>query len=94
MNKYKKMISTCFTGLDKRDIDSISSISMKYEDRFPMVSNFRETIKEHLKDKGYSKKQIENFMDMYTSIYTVGFMTGAVVYSMTDDVFKDGLFNF
>ena len=94
MNKYKKMISVCFTELDKRDIDSISSISMKYEDRFPMVSNFRETIKEHLKDKEYSKKQIDDFMDMYTAIYTVGFMTGAVVYSMTDDVFKDGLFNF
>ena len=94
MSKYKKLSSTCFTGHDKRDIDSISSISMKYEDRFPMVSNFRETVKEHLKDKGYSKKQIDDFMDMYTAIYTVGFMTGAVVYSMTDDVFKDGLFNF
>ena len=94
MNKYKKMINACFTGLDKRDIDSISSISMKYEDRFPMVSNFRETIKEHLKDKEYSKKQVDDLMDMYTAIYTVGFMTGAVVYSMTDDVIKDGLFNF
>ena len=94
MNKYKKMISACFTGLDKRDIDSISSISMKYEDRFPMVSNFRETIKEHLKDKGYSKKQVDDLMDMYTAIYTVGFTTGAVVYSMTDDVAKNGLFNF
>lgn len=94
MNKYKKMINDCFTGLDKRDISSISSISMKYEDRFPMVSNFRETIKEHLKDKGYSKKQVDDLMDMYTAIYTVGFTTGAVVYSMTDDVIKDGLFNF
>lgn len=94
MSKYKKMISTCFTGLDKRDIDSISSISMKYEDRFPMVSNFRETIKEHLKGKGYSKEQIDDLMDMYTATYTVGFMTGTVVYSMTDDVFKDRLFNF
>ena len=94
MNKYKKMISVCFTELDKRDIDSISSISMKYEDRFPMVSNFRETIKEHLKDKEYSKKQIDDFMDMYTAIYTVGFMTGAVVYSMTDAMVKNGLFNF
>lgn len=94
MNKYKKMISACFTELDKRDIDSISSISMKYENRFPMVSNFRETIKEHLKDKGYSKKQVDDLMDIYTAIYTVGFVTGAVVYSMTDDVFKDGLFNF
>ena len=94
MNKYKKMINDCFTELDKRDIDSISSISMKYEDRFPMVSNFRETIKEHLKDKGYSKKQVDDLMDMYTAIYTVGFMTGAVVYSMTDDVAKNGLFKF
>lgn len=94
MSKYKKMISTCFTGLGKRDIDSISSISMKYEDRFPMVSNFRETIKEHLKDKGYSKKQVDDLMDMYTAIYTVGFMTGAIVYSMTDDMVKNGLFKF
>lgn len=94
MNKYKKMISTCFTGLDKRDIDSISSISLKYENRFPMVSNFRETIKEYLKDKGYSKKQVDDLMDMYTAIYTVGFMTGAIVYSMTDYVSKDGLFKF
>ena len=94
MNKYKKMINDCFTGLDKRDIDSISSISMKYEDRFPMVSNFREAIKERLKDKGYSKKQVDDLMDMYTAIYTVGFMTGAIVYSMTDYVSKDGLFKF
>ena len=94
MNKYKKMISGCFTELDKRDIDSISSISMKYEDRFPMVSNFRETIKEHLKDKGYSKKQIENFMDMYTAIYAVGFMTSVVVQGLIDDVEEKGLFNF
>jgi hypothetical protein len=94
MNKYKKMISTCFTEINKKDIDAMYSFSTKYERRFPMVSNFRETIKEHLKDKGYSKKQIDDLMDMYTAIYTVGFMTGAIVYSMTDDVFKDGLFNF
>lgn len=54
MNKYKKMVSACFTGLDKRDIDTISSISMKYEDRFPMVSNFHVAIREHLEGKGYS----------------------------------------
>lgn len=94
MNKYKKMITDCFTELDKRDIDSISSISMKYEDRFPMVSNFRKAIKERLKDKGCSKKQEDDLMDMYTAIYTVGFMTGATVYSITDYVSKDGLFKF
>ena len=94
MNKYKKMISACFTEMNKKDIDAMYSFSTKYERHFPMVSNFRETIKEHLKDKGYSKKQVDDLMDMYTAIYTVGFMTGAIVYSMTDDVVKDGLFNF
>ena len=93
-NKYKYMVYGCFPGLDIDTLDKTTRISLKYEERFPMVSGFRKEIKEHLKDKGYSKKQIENFMDMYTAIYTVGFMTGAVVYSMTDDVAKDGLFNF
>lgn len=94
MSKYKKMINDCFSGLDKKDIDAMYSFSTKYERRFPMVSSFREAIKEYLDDKGYSKKQIDDFMDMYTAIYAVGFTTGAVVYSMTDDVVKDGLFNF
>lgn len=94
MNKYKKMISACFTEMNKKDIDAMYSFSTKYERRFPMVSSFREAIKEHLDDKGYSKKQVDDLMDMYTAIYTVGFTTGAVVYSMTDDVVKDGLFNF
>lgn len=69
-------------------------ISLKYEERFPMVLHFREEIKKHLKDKGYSKKQVENLMDMYTSIYAVGFMTGAAVRGIVDDADKNGLFNF
>lgn len=33
-------------------------------------------------------------MDMYTSIYAVGFMTGAAVRGIVDDADKNGLFNF
>lgn len=45
MNKYKKMISACFTEMNKKDIDAMYSFSTKYERRFPMVSSFREAIK-------------------------------------------------
>lgn len=93
-NKYKYMVYGCFPGLDIDTLDKTTRISLKYEERFPMVSGFRKAIKEHLKDKGYSKKQVENFMDMYTSIYAVGFMTGAAVRGMVDDVEEKGLFNF
>lgn len=94
MSKYKKMINDCFSGLDTDLIDRTLCISLKYEERFPMVLHFREEIRKHLKDKGYSKKQIENFMDMYTSIYAVGFMTGAAVRGLVDDEAKKELFDF
>lgn len=94
MSKYKKMINDCFSGLDTDLIDRTLCISLEYEERFPMVLHFREEIRKHLKDKGYSKKQVENFMDMYTAIYVVGFMTGSTVRSLVDDVEEKGLFNF
>lgn len=93
-NKYKYMAYSCFPGLDIETLDKTMCISLKYEERFPMVLGFRKEIKGHLKDKGYSKKQIENFMDMYTAIYVVGFMTGAAVRGLVDDVEEKGLFNF
>ena len=93
MNEYKKMISDCFTELDKIDIDVMYSVSMKYERCFPTVSDFHKTIRKSLNDKGYSRKQIDDLMDMYTAIYTVGFMTGAAMYSITDDTHRNGLFN-
>lgn len=93
-NKYRYMIYGCFPGLDIDTIDKTLCISLKYEERFPMVLHFREEIRKHLKDKGYSKKQVENFMDMYTAIYVVGFMTGSTVRSLVDDVEEKGLFNF
>lgn len=55
-NKYRYMIYGCFPGLDIDTIDKTVCISLKYEERFPMVLHFREEIKKHLKDKGYSKK--------------------------------------
>ena len=97
IDKYKKMFSECFTGMNKKYIDDMYSFSTKYEGRLPMVSNFRVAIREHLGGKGYPKKQIDDFMDMYTAIYAVGFMTGAVAYSTADyasKISKDGLFNF
>lgn len=93
-NKYRYMVYESFPGLDIDTLDKTMCISLKYEERFPMLLHFRETIRKHLKDKGYSKKQIENFMDMYTSIYAVGFMTGAAVRGLVDDVEEKGLFNF
>lgn len=93
-NKYRYMIYGCFPGLDIDTIDKTVCMSLKYEERLPMVLHFREEIKKHLKDKGYSKKQVENLMDMYTSIYAVGFMTGAAVRGIVDDADKNGLFNF
>lgn len=93
-NKYRYMVYESFPGLDIDTLDKTMCISLKYEERFPMLLHFRETIRKHLKDKGYSKKQIENFMDMYTAIYTVGFMTGAAVRGLVDDVEEKGLFEF
>lgn len=93
-NKYRYMVYSCFPGLDIDTLDKTMCISLKYEERFPMLLHFRETIRKHLKDKGYSKKQIENFMDMYTSIYAVGFMTGAAVRGLVDDEAKKELFDF
>lgn len=42
MSKYKKMINDCFSGLDTDLIDRTLCISLKYEERFPMVLHFRE----------------------------------------------------
>lgn len=104
MSKYRKMISDCFAKLDNRTnggidildkddidniIDSIYTISMLLEKRFPNVCGFRETTKKRLKDKGYSKEQVDDLMDMYTATYTVGFLTSSIVYSMGDDAFNE-----
>ena len=88
MNKYKKMVSECFTAMSDNDIDAAFSFARDSEKRFPMCSDFRDKIEQYFKDKGYSKKQIMDIMEMYTAAYSVGFSTGAVMYSFACDVEK------
>ena len=95
MNKYKKTFSECFTSLTKDEINRSFDIVMDSENRIPMCSEFRNKVNGCLKDKGYSKKQIDDIMDMYTAAYSAGFTTGAVLYSFDCDVEKTNtLFNF
>lgn len=88
MNKYKKMVGECFTAMNVNDIDDMFSFARDSEKRFPMCSDFRDKIEQYFKDKGYSKKQMNDIMEMYTAAYSIGFSTGAVMYSFACDVEK------
>ena len=69
IDKYKKMFSECFTSLTKDEINRSFDIAMDSENRIPMCSESRNKVNGCLKDKGYSKKQIDDIGYVYRCIF-------------------------
>lgn len=72
--RYKRMIYDCFTEVRKSTIDKTCSMSKEYEYEYSSAFLFRIKVINYLKDKGYSIKQIDDLMGVYSATLAVGFM--------------------
>lgn len=79
MTRYKKMIYGCFTEVRKSTIDKVCLMSKEYEYKYSSAFLFRIAVIEHLKNKGYSAKQIDDLMDIYSATLAVGFMGSVAI---------------
>ena len=77
--RYKRMIYDCFTEVRKSTIDKTCSMSKEYEYKYSSAYFFRISVIRYLENKGYSVKQINDLMDLYSAILAVGFMGSVAI---------------
>lgn len=87
-NEYKYIIKKCFPTMRDDDLEAVFDVAKIAEKRFDMCADFRSAVEEHLKDKGYSKKKLKDFMELYDAVFAIGNSTGATMYSLVNDTGK------
>lgn len=94
-NEYKDIIKKCFPTMRDDDLEAVFGVAKIAEKRFDMCADFRSAVEEHLKDKGYSKKKLRDFMELYDAVFAIGNSTGATMFALaTDTVKTNHLFDF
>lgn len=87
-NEYDEIIKKCFPSMRDDDLKAVFDVAKIAEKRFDMCADFRSAVEEHLKDKGYSKKKLKDFMELYDAVFAIGNSTGATMYSLVNDTDK------
>lgn len=92
-NEYVDVIKKCFQGYDDKSLKMAFDAAEEIQGE--LNGDFRGAIKKHLEDKGYSKKKLKDFMELYDAVFAIGNSTGATMFALaTDTVKTNHLFDF
>lgn len=77
-NEYVDVIKKCFQGYDDEKLRVAFDAAEEIQGE--LKGNFREAIKKHLEDKGYSRETVDDFMELYNAVFAIAFSTGVAAY--------------
>lgn len=77
-NEYDEIIGKCFPDMKGDELKVAFDAAEEIQGE--LKGNFREAVKKHLEDKGYSKEKVEDFMDLYNAVFAIAFSTGVAAH--------------
>ena len=82
-NEYVDVIKQCFQGYDDNYLNAAFDAAEEIQGE--LKGNFREAVKKHLEDKGYSKGTVDDFMEMYLAVFAIAFSAGVAAYHLANE---------
>lgn len=94
-NEYDEIIKQCFPYMKGDILEVVFNAAKIAENHVSACADFRNAVEEHLKDKGYSKKKLKDFMELYDAVFAIGNSAGATMFALANDTVKTNhLFEF
>ncbi len=81
-NEYVNVIKQCFKGYDDKSLKLAFDAAEEIQGE--LNGDFRGAVKKHLEDKGYSKENLEDFMELYNAVFAIAFSTGVAAYYLAN----------